>query len=290
MPSHIIKKLPNNTIEITVDIIWADIKTEYDKAFTELLKEFVYTGFRKGKVPKSIAENQIKKEVVYQELLKNLLPPLYESIVKKENLKPIVNPKIEIIKGKDNEDWQFKITVAEKPEIKLGEYKKAIHELNLNQKKADIWLPGKDKTVDRPANDPQKNNKNLNEILSLLLKKVEFQISDLIVEEEINRRLSKLVDDIQKIGLTVDQYLKSNNTTIESLKSRFKEEIVNTYKIEFILSEVADNESIKVEQADLDKLFSSIKDEKERAEAKTNSYFYASILRKQKTLDFLTSL
>lgn len=290
MASHIIKKIPHNTVEITVDVVWSDIKAEYDKAFSEILKEFTYTGFRKGKVPKSIAQNQIKKEAVYQGLLKNLLPPLYESIIKKENLKPVVNPKIELVKGKDNEDWQFKITVAEKPEIKLGEYKKDIHKLNLNQKKTDIWVPGKDKTAEKPANNPEKSNKNLNEILSILLKKVEIQISDLIVEEEINRRLSKLVDDIQKIGLTVEQYLKSNNTTIENLKTKFKEEIVNTYKVEFILSDIADKENIKVEQTDLDKLFLGIKDEKERVEARTNSYFYASILRKQKTLDFLTSL
>ena len=62
------------------------------------------------------------------------------------------------------------------------------------------------------------------------------------------------------------------------------------HKIEFILGEIADKEGIKVEKSDLDKLFLNIKDEKERKMAETNGYYYASILRKQKTLDFLTSL
>jgi len=47
---------------------------------------------------------------------------------------------------------------------------------------------------------------------------------------------------------------------------------------------------INVEKEDLDKLFANIKDEKEKEQARQNAYFYASILRKQKTLDLLLNL
>jgi len=53
---------------------------------------------------------------------------------------------------------------------------------------------------------------------------------------------------------------------------------------------IADKENIKVENSDIEKLFLNIKDDKEREKAKENSYYYASILRKQKTIDFLISL
>jgi len=102
--------------------------------------------------------------------------------------------------------------------------------------------------------------------------------------------LTRLLDDIQKIGLTVDNYLKSKKLTMEQLKASYRKEIEDTYKLEFILSEIADRENISVEKEDLDKLFSNIKEEKERKAAEANSYFYASILRKQKTLDYLLSL
>jgi trigger factor len=289
MTDHIIKKLANNTIEVTIDIAWNEIKSHYDKAFDRLLNKFSYTGFRKGKVPKSIAEKQIKKETVYQELLKNLLPSLYQSIIEKENLKPVVSPKIELLSGNDNEDWKFKISIAERPEIILGQYKKAIKDLNEKLKKPEIWVPGKDKQTENKSNN-NKINKNINEILSLLIKVVICKLSDLIIEEQLNQRLARLVDEIQKIGLTVDQYLKSTNITIEQLKNRLKDEISTTYKIEYILLEIADKERITVDNTDLEKLFSNIKDDKEKADAKANSYLYASILRKQKTIDFLTSL
>ena len=127
-------------------------------------------------------------------------------------------------------------------------------------------------------------------MLTALLNEAKIEVSDLVIEEEINHRLTHLFDEIQKIGLTTENYLKSKNLTMESLKAQFKMETEDTYKLEFILAEIADKENLKVEQADLDKLFVNIKNEKERKMAVQNSYYYATILRKQKTLDYLISL
>ena len=77
---------------------------------------------------------------------------------------------------------------------------------------------------------------------------------------------------------------------MDTLKAQFKKETEDTYKLEFVLAEIADKENLKVEQADLDKLFVNIKDENEKKKAIQNSYYYATILRKQKTLDYLISL
>jgi hypothetical protein len=52
---------------------------------------------------------------------------------------------------------------------------------------------------------------------------------------------------------------------------------------------IADKENITVEKQDLEKIFVNLSPE-ERKKAEENSYFYASILRKQKTLDFLINL
>jgi len=290
MYSYKLKKLPKNTSEINLNIPIADIDKEYEKAFFRLQQELTVEGFRKGKVPKTIAEKHLKKEAIYQELIKSLLPQVYEEIIKKENLKPIISPKIELVKAKEKEDWQIKITLAEKPLIDLDDYKKTIKEVKANQKKDDIWVPGKESASAKASADKENKNKLLNEILNAILKTSKVEVSDLVIEDELNQRLTRLLDDIQKIGLTVDNYLKSKKLTMEQLKASYRKEIEDTYKLEFILSEIADRENISVEKEDLDKLFSNIKEEKERKAAEANSYFYASILRKQKTLDYLLSL
>jgi len=288
MFNHQLKKLPKNSYEILVKIPYLTISEQNKKSFSHLHENLQVEGFRKGKVPKEIAEKHVHKEDIYQETIKEVLPKIYQEILTKEKITPIVNPKVELVKAKENEEWEVKFIVAGKPTIELKDYKKTVQTAKAAMKKDDIWVPGKNKE-EKPDNEENKQ-KMLNEILGALLKETKLEISDLIIEDEMNRRLSQLLDDIKKIGLTVDGYLKSKNLTMDELKRRYQMEITDTYKLEFILQEIADKENIKVEKADLDKLFSGVKDAKERAAAEQNAYFYASVLRKQKTIDFLLNL
>ena len=281
------EKLPKNTTQLVVDVPKADIKKEEEEAFIRLQQKLTVEGFRQGKVPKTIAEKHIHKDDLYQELAQKMISRIYQELLAKEGLRPIISPKVDLVKAKEGEDWQIKITVAEKPTITLGDYKKVIKEVKSKVQKSNIWVPGKDKQEKKPEED---KNKLLNEVLTALLNQAKIEVSDLVIEEEINHRLTHLIDEIQKIGLTTENYLKSKNLTMDSLKAQFRKETEDTYKLEFILAEIADKENLKVEQADLDKLFVNIKDEKERNMAKQNSYYYATILRKQKTLDYLISL
>jgi FKBP-type peptidyl-prolyl cis-trans isomerase (trigger factor) len=279
--------LPKNTVELIIDIPKQEIKNAYQKAFLSLQKELTLPGFRKGSVPKELAEKNIKKEKVYEKLIADLIPRIYEEIIKKENLTPLSLPKIELLKAKEEEDWQIKITLAQKPTVDLKNLKTIIQKIKAEQKKEEIWVPGK--TQEEKENQEVKNQKLLNLILNALLKEIPCEISDLLIEEELNHRLASLLDDIKKIGLTVDAYLKSKNLTVEQLKEQYRKEIEETYKLEFILLAIADKENITVEKQDLEKIFVNLSPE-ERKKAEENSYFYASILRKQKTLDFLINL
>lgn len=288
MIKHSLKKLPKNTHEILIDISWDEIEKEYKTAFDVILAEFSFEGFRKGKVPPSLAEKHIAKDQVYNQLIRTMLPRIYEEIIKKEGLKPIVSPKIDLVTAKEKETWQVKATLAEKPEVELGDYKKKLLEAKANMKKDDIWVPGKDEAKKEDPN--AKKDKILNEALSLLLKEVKCEIPPLLVESELNRKLTQLLDDVQKIGLTVDSYLQSKGLTMDRLKEQYTREITDMYKLEFILLDIADKEKIEVTDADMNKLFDNLKEAKEKESAKANAYFYASVLRKQKTLDFLISL
>jgi len=286
MYSYKKEKLPKSTVQLIVDVPKADIKKEEEEAFIRLQQKLTVEGFRQGKVPKVIAEKHIQKDDLYQELAQKMISRIYQEVLAKENLKPIISPKVDLVKAKEGEDWQIKITIAEKPVITLGDYKIIIKDAKSKIAKTNIWVPGKDKE----AKKPEDKNGLLNEILTALLKETKLEISDLVVDEEINHRLTHLIDEIQKIGLSTENYLKSKNLTMDSLKAQFRKEAEDTYKLEFILAEIADKENLKVEQVDLDKLFINIKDEKERKIAQQNSYYYATILRKQKTLDYLISL
>lgn len=287
MISHTLKTLPKQAAEVTVTISKDEIGKEYDLAFARLLADLSVEGFRKGKVPAEIGKKHIQSEAVYQRVIRDLLPRIYADIIEKEHLKPIVSPKVDLVKAKEGEDWEVKITVAQKPAVELKNFKEVVKQAKSETKKADIWVPGKDKEASKPETNSQEL---LNAVLGALLKEVKIEFADIVIEQEEERRLSKLVDDIQRLGLSVESYLKSKNLTMEELKSQLKREIEETYKIEFLLSEIADLEKIEVGQEELDKLFTNLKTDEEKKQARENAYFYASILRKQKTLDYLMSL
>jgi len=284
------KDLGKKTLEFTLQVDKGFISSLYSDNFGLLSKELVAPGFRKGTAPKEIAEKHIKKDEVYKKVISALLPKLYEAVVKEQDVKPIVNPKIELIKAKDGEDWEVKMTVVETPQVKLNDYKKKLSELNKDQKKDGIWVPGKEPEKKTTQEEEAKKMERLNKTIELLLNEVSVEISDVLIEEEVQRKLSKLVDDIAKLGLTVDAYLASKNETAETLKAKYTKEMLDTYAIEFILQQIALDEKITVEKEDLDKLFGGITDEAAKQEAYNNAYSYASILRRQKVLDYLMNL
>lgn len=289
--THKLEKLPKETYEITVTIPWETVESAYNRAFDHLAQNLEVEGYRRGKAPKMVAEKHLPQERVYDHAIRDLLPGIYEEIVKKEDLKPVVNPKIDLKQAKPNDEWVVVFTVAQRPQVTLPDYRKIVQKAKKDSKTPEIWVPGSNSPKD--SNDQEKAQKQqelLNTVLSELLKESTVEIADVIIEEERNQRLARLVDDVQKLGMTVEAYLKSKQVTMEDLNASITREIEETHKIELILNEIAEVEKISVEQAELDKLFEGVKDEKERQTVAQNAYYYAMILRKQKTLDFLLGL
>ena len=291
--NYSVKKLPKNITEITAFLKKEAIAKEEGNAFETLRQDLQIEGFRKGKVPVAIAKKNIAAKKVTEKAVEKLISDLYTKIIKETGLKPIVQPKITLLESKPKADWKIRFTIAEKPTIKLGDYKIKIKKAKEGLNKADIWIPGKSgnkaKSSEAQAK-AKKEEKSLNIALETLLKTAEIEIADLIIEKELDRHLASLIDDVRRMGLTIEKYAQSKNTTVEAIRERAKKQIIDTYKIEFLLAEIADKEKIVVDQKEINNLFTKIKDEKERKAAQANMYYYASILRKQKTLDFLKNL
>ncbi len=288
MKNYKLKRLENKNVEIEVVIDKNTIKKEYELVFNEMVKNLVVDGFRKGSVPKNIAQKYLDKNKVYEKVIQKILPAIYEEIVKKESLKPVTYPKIDLVKAKEGDDWLVKITLAEIPTVNLKDYKKKV--IEFNKKTPQIWVPGKDQKKELTEESEEKKLSRLNEIFNILIKETECQIPDLLIENELQRKLANLVDELQKLGLTIEDYLKSKRLTLNQLKENYKKEIIDSYKLELVLSEIAENEKITVENKEIEDLLGKIKDEKQKENIKKNIYYYAALIRKQKTIDFLLNL
>src|SRR3989338_5787849 len=179
MYSYKKEKLPKNTSQLIIDVPSLDIKKEEGEAFSRLQSQLTVEGFRPGKAPKDIAEKHISKDALYQELAQKLISRIYREIIAKESLKPIISPKVDLVKAKEDEDWQIKITLAEKPVVEIGDYKKIIKEVKAKIEKSNIWVPGKDNPLRQPADGGTKKleedkSKLLNEVLAALLRETKL--------------------------------------------------------------------------------------------------------------------
>ncbi|MBP6994444.1 hypothetical protein KBB12_04330 [Candidatus Woesebacteria bacterium] len=296
------KQLPKHTKEFLVEIAWDTIVTKREEAFDEMAKQIDAPGFRKGKAPRDIAARHINPQKVYEQVVRNLLPDLYKELVEKEKLNPVTSPSVELTEAKENEPWKLTVQVAEIPEVKLNDYKKKISDvhkkasaLKETDKKEEGSKPAKSakKLADPTPAAETKETKNvatLSEVFTALLASTECEVPDLLVQEEVNRKLGQLVDDVRKVGLTLDKYLESKQTKLEDMKAQFTKDTDEMYKIEFILAKIAEEEKLLVDQKELDDVLASAKTDKEREVAQANLAWYETLLRKQKVIDFLNNL
>ncbi len=279
-----IQKLSDGAVELTVTIPWADVAKTYEAVVVHMVEEAELPGFRKGKAPRDLVEKNMDKTKVYEEALKSLIPKSYNDAIVEQKVKPIVNPKIELKDATENKDWIFRALTCERPTVTLGDYKKAVRELKAS-KTQKIWKPG-----DKPEEKDKETKPTLDELLVALYNTVTTTLPAILVEHEVNRLLSELIDQTKKLGLTVEQYLASTQRTSDGIKNEYNEQAKRTLTLEFALEEIADKEGVLISDDDIEAVIKTGKTDEEKEALKNQKYYLASVLRRQKTLDFVASL
>jgi len=277
------QKESNGTIRLIITIPSPDVKKTWDEVMGEVVKNTQVQGFRKGKAPRKLVEEKVDKEKIKEEVLKKLLPLAYTEAIKTHDIKPIINPKIHVDpdqigveKLEDGKDWQFVALTCEAPVVNLNNYKDNIKNITAKSK---IVIPGKEKTEIK-----------FDDIVKALLDSVTAEIPGILIDNETDRLLSQTLEDVKKLGLTLDQYLSSTGKNPEVLRTEYRAKAENDIKLEFTLLKIAEEEKIAVEEKEINEAIQAGKSDDERKNLGANRYLLASILRQQKTLDFLKNL
>lgn len=278
--------LPKKAFEILINLPWKEIEQNRAEAIKQAGKTVEINGFRKGMAPEKMVEQHLGPQKLLELTLQRIIPDYYQNAVQELSLNPIITPKIQLVSTEEGKDWQIKFISCAHPDINLGNYKE---ELKKVKPKEEIWTPGKEEKKDEKKENKNKDEK-INESITWLLENVKLEICDLLVEEEVGRRLSDLLDQTQKLGITVDQYLSSVGKTIAQLREEYAKRAEDNLSLEFILEKIADEEKIEVNPEELDKIMSQAKNEEEKKALESQKYVLATMIRRQKTLDFLGSL
>jgi len=272
-------------LKFTISIPWKTIQIEYAKALQAIAQEVELKGFRKGKAPLNIVEEKVGKTKIYEETASRALGPAYAEEVQKKGYKPIVEPQVHPKSLEENKDWVFEIETAEMPKVTLDNYQEAVRGAKA---KDAIWTPGKD---EKKAEEQSEESK-LKVIFQALLETSTVQIPELLVRAEVHRALSRLVSQLDRLHIPLDDYLKSVKKTTDELRQEYAVSSLTQLQLEFILGEIAKQEKVDVSEKDIDGMIAAIPDEQIRKTAQTPSerMYIKSTLLRRKTIERLLAL
>ncbi|HEP1657574.1 trigger factor [Streptococcus pyogenes] len=122
---------------ITFTISQDKIKPALDKAFNKIKKDLNAPGFRKGHMPRLVFNQKFGEEVLYEDALNIVLPEAYEAAVTELGLDVVAQPKIDVVSMEKGKEWTLSAEVVTKPEVKLGDYKNLVVEVDASKEVSD---------------------------------------------------------------------------------------------------------------------------------------------------------
>lgn len=237
-------KSEDGTVQITFTIPFETVAKAREEALKEYAKDIEVPGFRKGKAPLETIRQRVDEGSLIEHTLSHLLPKALGQVISENKIRPAIYPKFELIKAGEGEQWEVRAVTCEVPVVNLGNYKKVVSGA-LRAK--SIWTPGKGEKPKEPSKEEKEQ-----EIIKTLLETVKIEVPKLLVEEEVNARLSNLLEKIERLGLTLDSYLSSLGKTPEALRSEYQVQAKNTIALDLILTTIAQEEKIDIKETQVD--------------------------------------
>lgn len=282
-----------NTI-LTISFPWSQVEPEYQKALNKMAKQLAMPGFRKGMVPPHIAEEQLKPEALVEAVLQRLLPKAYQEALEKEHKRPISDPEFDPKVVSKGVDWQIEVHLAEKPSVNATNYVKIAKEA---KKAALVHLKKEAKKKEQSTDDSHEKQHQddhiLQHIFQDLVKICKPQLPELLVKQQTRRELERLVQELQSMKLTLDDFLKRNNQTFEQLSGNIAARAVGQLQLEFILQAISQQAEITVTEAEIEEVIAKIGDEKVRKEKQTEAHYREAIkehVARKKLFDHLLTI
>ena len=118
-----IEKQPENVVKVAIEIPAKDAVNYYNDAAKRLAQYVNIPGFRKGKAPRNIVEQNIGEERIKHEALENALPRIFSQVIKENDFDVVAQPYVESYDFKIGEDLKIVAKLELRPEVTLGQYK-----------------------------------------------------------------------------------------------------------------------------------------------------------------------
>lgn len=112
-----VEQLSPTRVRINVEVPFAELEPDFQRAYKELAKQVRLPGFRPGKAPAKLLEARIGREAMLDQIVNDALPSRYGQVVAESDVQPLGRPNIEVTKKEYGQDLQFTAEVDIRPKI-----------------------------------------------------------------------------------------------------------------------------------------------------------------------------
>ncbi len=313
-----INNLPKSIVEITGSIKQSVFSSFRNKAIENINNEITVDGFRKGKVPENILISKVGEMAILEEMAELALSKAYPEIIINEKIDAIGSPEISITKIANNIPLEFKIITAVLPEIKMADYKTIAKNQPKNPDgKVEVSDTEVDEAIkkivssheDHTGHDHESDDfkKRVREALlqdkklqaqekrrialsDAILEASSTEIPELLIDSEVQRIEAQFSDDVKRMGVTLEDYLKHAKKTIEDLRQDWRPHALKKAKLQLILNNIVKIEKLVVDQKEIEEEVRHILAHYKDAD-KELAYTYAeTVLTNEKVYQYLEGL
>lgn len=112
-----VEQLSPTRVRINVEVPFAELEPDFQRAYKELAKQVRLPGFRPGKAPAKLLEARIGREAMLDQIVNDALPSRYGQAVAESDVQPLGRPNIEVTKKEYGQDLQLTAEVDIRPKI-----------------------------------------------------------------------------------------------------------------------------------------------------------------------------
>lgn len=267
-----VKKLDSTKCEINVAVSGELVKNKFEEIFAQFAKAAKVPGFRPGKAPRDVLEKHYAPSV-HEQVLKELVPDVYNQAIAAEKLDVIELPQITDVKL-DRSSLSFKAVVEVTPEIAVKNYKniqinykpvavsaeevkRQIDSVKESRKAETLDdrfsrslgypnLAELEKAIERQIflnKENQERQRVENELVESITKGLEFKLPQALVERQIQDMLRQTKIDLAMKGIPREKIDEQEKLLLEGIKPEAAKQV----KIYLILAQIAKKENIAID-------------------------------------------
>jgi len=137
--------LSDTKVELTISLGEKELKDAELVALGKIARDLKVPGFRKGKVPVSVAAKNVNPEALSQQTLDDALSKAVSEAFVAEKIQALDRPQVEVKKFVPGKELEFTAETEIIPKVTLGDYKK----LSVKKEKAVVAASDVDEIIER---------------------------------------------------------------------------------------------------------------------------------------------